>query len=71
VPPPAQPDPEPPRLRSQDRVEVHLPGFSGDLYGKTLEVEFLARLRDEKKFASAEELRAAIRADVEAAVGLR
>ncbi|MCI0589024.1 MAG: riboflavin biosynthesis protein RibF [Planctomycetes bacterium] len=52
-------------------VEVHLPGFSGDLYGKTLEVEFLAKLREERHFAGVEELRAAIRADVEAALALR
>lgn len=33
-------------------VEVNLFDFSGDLYGKTLSVAFIDRIRDEKKFAS-------------------
>jgi riboflavin kinase/FMN adenylyltransferase len=37
-------------------VEVHLFGYSGDLYGEWLEVDFLERIRDEVKFASLEEL---------------
>lgn len=45
-------------------IEVHLLDFSGDLYGKTLTVEFIARLRDERKFGSLEELKDAIAADV-------
>jgi riboflavin kinase / FMN adenylyltransferase len=49
-------------------VEVHIPGFSGDLYGQTLEVEVLGKLRDEKKFASVEELKTQIAADVAAAL---
>ncbi|HET6202760.1 MAG TPA: riboflavin biosynthesis protein RibF [Planctomycetota bacterium] len=52
-------------------VEVHLPGFAGELYGKTIEVEFLAKLREERRFAGVEELRAAIRADVAAAIAFR
>lgn len=52
----------------QVSIEVHLPGFSGDLYGKTLKVSFLRKLRDEKKFASVEELKAQIAADVEEAL---
>jgi riboflavin kinase/FMN adenylyltransferase len=35
---------------------VHLFGFSGDLYGETLEVDFVARIRDEVKFGSLLEL---------------
>lgn len=34
-----------------DRIEVHLLDFSGDLYGKDLEVRFLCRIRDEMKFS--------------------
>jgi riboflavin kinase/FMN adenylyltransferase len=45
-------------------IEVFLLDFEGDLYGAQLEVAFIARLRDEKKFASAEELAEAIAADV-------
>jgi riboflavin kinase / FMN adenylyltransferase len=46
------------------RVEVHLLDFRGDLYGRRLEFAFLARLRDERRFASLEELRAQIERDV-------
>lgn len=47
-------------------LEVHLPGFSGGLYGRELKVEFLRRLRPERRFKSLESLRAAIRRDVAA-----
>lgn len=49
------------------RVEVHVLDFSGDLYGEYLEIEFVAALRDERKFPSLEALREQIRADVLAA----
>lgn len=38
------------------RVEAHLLDFEGDLYGKVVKVDFVARLRDEKKFADIKEL---------------
>lgn len=47
-------------------IETHLLDFSGDLYGKTLPVEFLSKLREERKFASPEALAAQIRLDIEA-----
>jgi riboflavin kinase / FMN adenylyltransferase len=31
-------------------LEAHLFDFDGDLYGKRIEVEFVAKLRDEEKF---------------------
>ena len=37
-------------------VEVHLPGFNGDLYDAVIDVAFLTRLRSEATFASLEEL---------------
>ena len=46
-----------------ERVEVHLLDFSGDLYGRHLEVEFLVRLRGEKRFGSLAELTDQIRRD--------
>ena len=45
-------------------LEVHLVGFRGELYGNHLEVRFLERLRDEKRFSSLDELAAQIREDV-------
>jgi len=45
-------------------IEVFLLDFDGDLYGSQLEVSFVARLRDEKKFADAGELAEAIASDV-------
>lgn len=46
------------------RVETYLLGFSGDLYGDRLRVHLVARLRDEMKFGSVEELKAQIARDV-------
>lgn len=46
-------------------VEVHIPGWSGDLYGRRLLVTFVEKLREEKRFASLSELKAQIRRDVE------
>jgi riboflavin kinase/FMN adenylyltransferase len=46
-------------------LEAHLIGFRGDLYGRTMSVEFLEHLRPQRRFDSAAELAAAIRDDVE------
>ena len=48
-------------------VEAHLLGFSGDLYGRRVELSFEAHLRAERRFPSAEALREQIQADVAAA----
>ena len=45
-------------------VEVHIPGFRGNLYGRTLSVTFLSAIRAEKKFSSLSALKAQIRRDV-------
>lgn len=48
-------------------VEVHLLDYTGDLYGARLHLELHARLRDERRFASPEELVGQVRQDIEAA----
>jgi riboflavin kinase/FMN adenylyltransferase len=48
-------------------LEVHLFDFAGDLYGRRLEVEFVAKLRDEEKFADLAALRAQMDRDAAAA----
>jgi riboflavin kinase/FMN adenylyltransferase len=49
------------------RIETHLFDFAGDLYGQRLRVHLLSRIRDEKKFAGLDELKAQIARDIEAA----
>ncbi|MCA9268152.1 MAG: riboflavin kinase, partial [Planctomycetales bacterium] len=49
------------------RVEVHLIGFAGELYGRPLVVDFLARLRDIQPFADVGQLQAQLHRDVAAA----
>ena len=44
-------------------LEVHLFDFTRDIYGEHLEVEFISKLRDEKKFDSLDSLKAAIARD--------
>ncbi len=46
-------------------IEAYLLDFSGDLYGKSLTLEFVSRIRDELKFDSVDELVTAIAGDVE------
>ncbi len=46
-------------------AEVHIINYEGNLYGKTLEVEILKKIRDERKFNSLEELKAQINKDTE------
>lgn len=44
-------------------LEVHVFDFSGNLYGRRIEVEFIARLRDEERFDSLSALVAQMHAD--------
>ena len=48
-------------------VETYLIGFSGDLYGQRIRVEFCRRLRGEEKFASTQALYDQIAQDIEQA----
>ena len=45
-------------------VEAYLLDFDGDLYGRTLRIDFLARLRGERRFESPEALVEQMRRDV-------
>jgi riboflavin kinase/FMN adenylyltransferase len=49
--------------REQATVETHLFDFEQDLYGRRLRLEFVQRLRDERRFESADALKAQIAAD--------
>ncbi len=49
------------------KVEAHLVGFAGDLYGAPIALDFVARLRDTRKFAGPAELVEQLRLDVEQA----
>ncbi len=49
------------------RLEVHLFDFTEDIYGQELKVEFIERIRDERKFDSFEELKKQIAVDCEKA----
>ena len=51
-------------------LEAHLLGFEGDLYGAPVRLEFVERLREERRFVSVEALVAQMRADVEQAEAL-
>jgi len=48
---------------SEPVLEAHLFDFSGDLYGRTIEVELAAFLRDEATFESIEAMRAQMKRD--------
>ncbi|HEV7123616.1 MAG TPA: bifunctional riboflavin kinase/FAD synthetase [Rhodanobacter sp.] len=48
---------------SQPLLEVHLFDFEGDLYGRRMAVEFVAKLRDEQKFDGLEPLKAQMALD--------
>jgi riboflavin kinase/FMN adenylyltransferase len=57
-----------PTFDNQDlTLEVHLLEFSGELYSESLEVRFVARLREEQRFPSLEALATQIHADIAAA----
>ena len=52
---------------SQYWIEAYLFDFSGDLYDRPLTLEFLVRIRPEKKFPGVEALKAQVFADMEEA----
>ena len=54
----------------QRRVEVYIMDYQGDAYGREIRVEFVERLRGEKKFDKVEELKKQIAEDVKKAATL-
>lgn len=54
----------------QQSVEVHLFNFKGDLYGEQLQVDVCARLRDEQRFDSLDDLQKQIQDDKKKALSL-
>ncbi|EEF61290.1 bifunctional riboflavin kinase/FAD synthetase [Pedosphaera parvula] len=57
-----------PTLRNpapERRIEVHILNFTGDLYGKAMEIAFVEKLRDEQKFPSLDALKLQIAKDIE------
>ena len=56
--------------RGERRIEAHIVDFEGDLYGKTVTLNLLYHLREERKFASREALVERIRHDCDEAIAL-
>ena len=52
-------------------LETHIFDFHGDLYGRHLRVRLVEKIRNERKFASIEELRAQLEFDKEQIAGER
>lgn len=50
-------------------IEVHIPDFCGDLYGKTLSIAFKGRIREERRFESPQELVEQLYKDLETIKG--
>jgi len=49
------------------RVETHIIDFDDDIYGESIQLAFVSRIRDEKRFPSIDALRSQIRSDLEKA----
>lgn len=52
---------------NQLKVEVHILDFNEELYGQTIRVDFIERLRDEKKFSNIADLSEQIKKDIKKA----
>jgi riboflavin kinase/FMN adenylyltransferase len=52
------------KKRKEPRIEVHVIGYEGDLYGQNIEIFFIKRLRKEKHFKTREALIRQIKRDI-------
>ena len=52
-------------------IEVHIFNLNEDIYHKTISVSFVDRIRDEKKFSGAEELKKQLEEDKKVVQGLK
>lgn len=52
-------------LGNERSIETHILDFDEDIYGLSLKIEFVTKMRDEQKFESLEELKAQIKIDKE------
>jgi riboflavin kinase/FMN adenylyltransferase len=52
------------RMKNLKHIEVHIFDFNKNIYRKELEIQFLKKIREERKFASLEPLAAQIKKDI-------
>lgn len=52
------------KSKGQASIEAHIFGFKGNLYGRKIQIEFVKKIRSQKKFASVRELARQIRKDI-------
>lgn len=60
--------PNPTFAEQRRKIEAHVIGYHGDLYGARLRFEFVARLRETRKFDGIESLKRQLQADIHRAV---
>jgi len=51
-------------IPEQQTIETHILNFSDQIYGKQIKLQFISRLRDEKKFGSVKKLIQQVRKDI-------
>jgi riboflavin kinase/FMN adenylyltransferase len=52
------------------KIEVHLIGFGGDVYGRPMDIEFVSRLRETRPFGGVSELVAQLKQDIDRATDI-
>ncbi len=52
------------KLRNPGNIEVHIFDFNKNIYGKNLEIQFIRKIRNERRFACVEELAKQVKKDI-------